>query len=296
LKTLSKTSSNIPDIGKKLDQEKEQKMNSNENHKATAKGDTDYKEESPEKQSCADHKQTGIKVALDRVYREKSVGGDIQVPKELSSHLLSLSSANISEELRRSCSNIVSRSMDREMSKEYLLKRLGDLLSQEKEQLSSDLLRRKEQLEETRTSQAEEIEALDKRHKEELRKLRSRNAQKFAELECDYLDQVENLKKELELLENERAALCGPAELLSTGGTAVHSAVPGLEAELECCRCEHICKPPGKIYQCPEGDLLCETCKERLGPDTVCTRCHCILLGQVSRNKGLEKIALKYFK
>ena len=185
------------------------------------------------------------------------------------------------------------------MSKEYLLKRLGDLLSQEKEQLNSDLLRRKEQLEETRSSQAEEIEALDKRHREELRLLRNKHAQKFAELECNYLDHVENLRKEIELLENEKANMGGPVDLISNylqSNPVKSPQVTELESELECCSCGCICKPPCKIYQCAEGDLLCERCKDKLTPDTVCKGCNCLLLGQVSRNKGLEKIAAKYFQ
>ena len=108
LKTLSKTSSNIPDLNK------------NENICEDKKASVVPKQEKDETESNSniathdqdksiDHKQTGIKVALDRVYREKSVGGEVEVPKELSSHLQSLSSANISEELRRSCSNIVAR-------------------------------------------------------------------------------------------------------------------------------------------------------------------------------------------
>ena len=40
-------------------------------------------------------------------------------------------------------------------------------------------------------------------HKEELRKMRNSHAQQFSNLECDYLDHAENLKKEIELLENE---------------------------------------------------------------------------------------------
>ena len=53
-------------------------------------------------------RQSGLKVALDRVSREKSAS-HVQIPEELSSHLISLSSANISEQLRKSCSNIVAR-------------------------------------------------------------------------------------------------------------------------------------------------------------------------------------------
>ena len=191
------------------------------------------------------------------------------------------------------------RSMDMEMSKEYLLKRLGDLLSQEKEQLTNDLLRRKEQLQDTRSSQAQEIKCLDKRHKEELKIIRNSHAQRFAELECNYLDHVENLKKEIELLENEKDNMGRPVDLMSNylhADPGKPSQLTELESELECCSCGHICKPPCKIFQCPEGDLLCQTCKDRIGQDTLCPRCQCGLFGQVSRNKGLEKIATKYFQ
>ena len=186
-----------------------------------------------------------------------------------------------------------------DMSKEYLLKRLGDLLSQEKNQLNEDLLRRKQQLQDTLNIQADEIVSLDKRHKEEVRQIRNNHAQKFAELECNYLDYVEDLKKEIELLENEKDNMSAPVDLISN---YLHTApvktnqVTELESELECCSCGHICKPPCKIYQCPEGDLLCQKCKDRIDSTTVCPRCQSGLLGQVSRNKGLEKIAAKYFQ
>jgi len=297
LKTLSKTSSNIPGMNLEPEEPKDQRVSISQKQ-YEAETSSSLKIESDDQQKRTEHKQTGIKVALDRVYREKSVG-EIQVPKELSSHLMSLSSANISEELRKSCSNIVARSMDMEMSKEYLLKRLGDLLSQEKEQLTNDLLRRKEQLQDTRSSQAQEIKCLDKRHKEELKIIRNSHAQRFAELECNYLDHVENLKKEIELLENEKDNMGRPVDLMSNylhADPGKPSQLTELESELECCSCGHICKPPCKIFQCPEGDLLCQTCKDRIGQDTLCPRCQCGLFGQVSRNKGLEKIATKYFQ
>jgi len=241
-----------------------------------------------------DHKQTGIKVALDRVYREKSVGCEIQVPKELSSHLIHLSSANISEDLRRSCSNIVARASEKEMSKEYLLKRLGDLLAQEKKQLNEDLLRRKQQLKETRNVQAKELNALDKQHKEELRKLRNTQTQNISNLESNYLDQVEYMKKEIEFLENEKINMESPQDIISN--YLQPSRPSELESELECCNCNLICKPPCKIYQCPEGDIFCQNCKNETDKLEECPKCGIGLTGQLSRNKGLEKIAAKYFK
>ena len=186
-----------------------------------------------------------------------------------------------------------------DMSKEYLLKRLEELLCQEKKQLTEDLLRRKEQLTDTRNIQANEIESLDKRHKEDLRKMRNRHAKQFANLESDYLDEAENLRKEIELLENENENMTAPSDLISNyfhSEPVKKTQLTELEAELECCSCGHICKPPCKIYQCPEGDLLCQNCKDRTDSLTTCPRCQSGLVGQVSRNKGLEKIAAKYYQ
>ena len=72
-------------------------------------GEVPSSEESPlAGEMDGEPKQSGLKVALDRVSREKSAS-HVQIPQELSSHLISLSSANISEQLRKSCSNIVAR-------------------------------------------------------------------------------------------------------------------------------------------------------------------------------------------
>ena len=32
--------------------------------------------------------------------------------------------------------------------------------------------------------------------------------------------------------------------------------------ELECCGCEVVCYPPALIFQCPDGDILCQSCSE----------------------------------
>ena len=73
--------------------------------KAGHTGEVSSSEESP---LDGEPKQSGLKVALDRVSMEKSAS-HVQIPQELSSHLINLSSANISEQLRKSCSNIVAR-------------------------------------------------------------------------------------------------------------------------------------------------------------------------------------------
>ena len=53
---------------------------------------------------------------------------------------------NIKYFIKPTSINNMFRSVDMDMSKECLLKRLGDLLSQEKNQLTDNLLRRKQQL------------------------------------------------------------------------------------------------------------------------------------------------------
>merc|ERR1711910_91286 len=104
---------------------------------------------------------------------------------------------NISEQLRKSCSNIVARSQDQELSKEFLLKKLEELLRQERKQVTEDLKRRKEQLLDTKETNAIELDSLKKKHKEELKKLRIDQSQRFTSFENDFLDEMERLKKEI---------------------------------------------------------------------------------------------------
>merc|ERR1711915_353913 len=216
----------------------------------------------------------GIKVAMDRVIREKSVVKDAPVSKELASHLLNLSSANISQELKKSCSNIMAYHGSTS-EKEYLLKRLEELMNQEKKQVNADLNARREQLREAVDTQKSDTDFLERKH-----------------------------QKEIELLENELESMSAPSQILSAitnaeilprTPTPLSSEMTELEADLQCCACDLICKPPLKIYQCPEGDLLCQKCKEH--PDlTKCPDCGMELAGQISRNKVLENIAAKYFQ
>jgi len=238
-----------------------------------------------------DHKKSGLKVALDRVYREKS-SSHIQIPKELSSHLLNLSSANISEQLKKSCSNIVAH-MDQELSKEFLLKKLEELLKQEKKQVSEDLKRRKEQLRETKANHAKEMQVLADKQKCQIQNLQQNYSKKLSKLESRFLDDMENLKKDIELLENEKENMKAP-NLIINDCLSVSSRAPSgmgkkqtlseIESELECCKCGFICRPPSKIYQCPEGDIFCESCKQLE-----------VSVTHWSRNKVLEKIASKYY-
>ena len=126
----------------------------------------------------------------------------VKISKELSSHLINLSSANISEQLRKSCSNIVA--MNQDFSKEFLLKKLEELLKQESKQVSEDLERRREQLRETKTSHANDLRKITERHKNELTTLKKQQAIKLAKIENLYLDEIEDTRKEIELLENEQ--------------------------------------------------------------------------------------------
>ena len=117
----------------------------------------------------------------------------------------------------------------------------------------------------------------------------------------------ERIQREIAKLEEELGNILAPSQLLfsltatqkSPSVAKVAPAKPELnelEQELECCGCKKVCCPPTKIFQCPEGDLICEAC--RGGPGArleICPACKVELAGMVSRNKVLEKIAKKYF-
>ena len=161
-----------------------------------------------------DVRQAGLKVALDRIHREKSTS-QVFIPKELSSHLINLSSSNISEELRKSCSNIVAHTLDQEQSKEFLLKKLEEILRQERKQVTEDLKRRKEQLFGTQETHLKEINVLMQKHKTELNYLHENQIDKLKGVENVYWDSIHRLKREIDLLENEKENMKRPSQLIS---------------------------------------------------------------------------------
>merc|ERR1711972_280265 len=103
--------------------------------------------------------------------------------------------------------------------------------------------------------------------------------------------------QEIAKLEDELERLAAPSQLLSslssTPNATISPAPPvkaelsELEQELQCCACSHVCAPPSLIFQCPEGDLICGTCRDS-GLKS-CPSCRLDLAGQTSRNKVLEK-------
>merc|ERR1711971_751437 len=90
----------------------------------------------------------GTEVKVRSLYSEADRG-----PKQLTSHLLSLSSANVSSELRKSCSNIISLSTSNRNSseKEILLKRLKELIDLEVKSIKIEIETRKKQMKSLRS-------------------------------------------------------------------------------------------------------------------------------------------------
>jgi len=264
-------------------------------------------------------RKAGLRVAVDRVMREKSAAREVSLPRELANRLVSLSRADISQELRQSCVDLVGSGTQRPEDlaagrkpvqadaaneKEFLLNRLHQLLDQERKQVGKDLEARKTQLKEVKEFHRNEDALLTKVHTEQLEEMWRRQELELLEVEEEAEDRAEHLRKEIELLENEMGQL--PAEMVSAleeqarlaGGaeasaTANTSKLSELELELQCCSCQEVCRPPARIYQCPEGDLLCGAC---LPPKVLsCPDCGIDLDGNTSRNKVLEKLAVKYF-
>lgn len=197
---------------------------------------------------------------------------------------------------------------DENSEKKYLLSRLEELLRLEKQQVNADLKARRKQLGETRLGQKDEYDGLKRKHEEELALMRLRQQEEKRRVEAHFLDKADHLRKEVELLENELESMNSPSQLANlaldpsllsftcTTPSTMSNSLAGpassdLEAELQCCSCLRVCHPPTKIYQCSEGDLLCSSC---LPPAlATCPACGMHLQGKTSRNKALEKLALK---
>merc|ERR1712098_483206 len=134
----------------------------------------------------------------------------------------------------------------------------------------------------------------------------ARQAAERKEMEEKFKLEEERIAAEIAKLEEELEKLLAPSQLLSSLATSqpvpvtsspsvAKAELSELEQELQCCACNRVCAPPIKIFQCPEGDLLCGDCHSS-GSLSQCPSCGLELSGQTSRNKVLENIAKKYFR
>ena len=202
-------------------------------------------------------------------------GDDSRSNKQLTSHLLSLSSANVSSELRKSCSNIISLSTSQRNSseKEILLKRLKELIDQEVESIKSEIETKKKQMKSLRSHHKQEIDKLLKKHQVEQNALSVKHNHEMETHEQDFKMRIKIVKNELYYLETELDHLSGPVHILSsllpststTSSTSSttsmvmssrSSVLEDMSDELACCGCNVICLPPAQIYQCPQGILI----------------------------------------
>merc|ERR1712170_314692 len=185
---------------------------------------------------------------------------------------VSLSSATIPDDLTMSSASVFDTfSSNIEQEKESLVTRLRELMINEESQVDKNLNDCK-----TRVAQLES---------EYLKSVSDLKNEAFTEEEAllaVHMNEIKSLRKDGDQQEKRMVIEDSNAKLSE------------LESELQCCSCLKVCCPPGKIYQCPEGDLLCDQCRDTV---TICPACNIALNPQlISRNKVLENISMKYFK
>ena len=79
--------------------------------------------------------------------------------------------------------------------------------------MNADLKARRKQLGETRSGQREDISMMNNKHQVELVKMKQRHDEECKMLDDDYLDRADNLRKDVELLENEMESMNAPGQL-----------------------------------------------------------------------------------
>jgi len=249
------------------------------------------------------------------VTRGRSNLRETTIPRELlplADHIFSMSSATIPDDMTMSCGSVFEKFTNdlegSETEKEILLKRLKQLIETEGNQIDEDLRNRKEQLlniEQSHSMQVDKLKQVCTLEEEEI--IRKQRDEKQT-MDERHSKEEERIQREIIKIEEELENILAPSQLLSSltptqKSTSVTKVAPPkpeiteLEQELECCGCGKVCCPPTKIYQCPEGDLICEKCRGSSGARIeCCPACQVELAGMVSRNKVLENIAKKYFK
>merc|ERR1712032_692222 len=141
-----------------------------------------------------------------------------QNERQLTTQLLSLSSSNISQELKQSCSNIMALGSFKSNSteKEFLLRRLQELITREERQVKVEIETRNERLRRQRKRQAVEEGDMKRRHEAELLLMDNNQECEKKKLDKTVADRVEFLKNELFLLEEELRSITAPVEMLTS--------------------------------------------------------------------------------
>eukprot|EP00090_Calanus_glacialis_P032443 TRINITY_DN53738_c0_g1_i1.p1 TRINITY_DN53738_c0_g1~~TRINITY_DN53738_c0_g1_i1.p1 ORF type:complete len:628 (+),score=157.87 TRINITY_DN53738_c0_g1_i1:133-2016(+) len=248
------------------------------------------------------------------VVRGRSNLKETTIPRELlplADHIFSLSSATIPDDMTMSCGSIFEKFTNdldgSETEKEILIKRLKELIEVEGSQVEQDLKDRMQKLDYIDESHKIKVDELKNECITEEEDLIKRQTKEKKSIQEKHLKEEMRIGKEIVKLEAELQTILAPSQLLSTltptqKSSSVTRVAPvkpeltELEQELHCCGCGKVCCPPNKIYQCPEGDLICELCRGSAGARLKnCPTCEVELAGMISRNKVLENIAKKYF-
>jgi len=157
------------------------------------------------------------------------------------------------------------------------------------------------------------LEQLTQVQRNEVEELKELKRTKFGEMDLCELNaekDVQRIVKKIKVLEEELHSL-GKEKVIKI--KKHNEQILTLEADLQraerqrvvaqkdqeeehfaCPVCMELLKPPLRIFQCPEGHILCENCKEN--PSLVhCPQCRVLLEANCSRNRALEEVARSFF-
>ena len=159
----------------------------------------------------------------------------------------------------------------------------------------------------------EVLDQLSRVHQEERHELEAIKREKYHEIEVCEVDskrEVEKIHKRIGILEEEIVLISSEQvkkerkhreiilrlkeDLVKAEKQKVISQNEEDEDQFACPVCLEVLRPPLRIFQCPEGHILCENCKEN--PAIVhCPQCRVPLESNCSRNRALEEVARNFF-
>ena len=156
------------------------------------------------------------------------------------------------------------------------------------EQLAQVQLLEREELEAIKREKYNEIDMCEANSEREVGKITKRIRILEEELDLLITEKNKKEKKHVETIVRLKE------ELVKAERQRVIAQKEEDEDQFACPVCLELLKPPLRIFQCPEGHILCENCKEN--PALVhCPQCRVPLERNCSRNRALEEVARNYF-
>jgi len=163
---------------------------------------------------------------------------------------------------------------------------LEEQIEEERKDIHRKIESKNEEISQKRETHRHKLNKIHEAYKREIQEENERHLEDLKETETD----ISSLKHQLQELEQLNLAVTSKISCTKSNSSVSGIASDRVRELLECPVCLEEMRPPKKIFQCSNGHVICELCKNN--PEVrSCPTCRLTFRGHIVRNIVAEKLA-----